>query len=409
MMHAPQIDNLIQTFQRNPQMADAVGIAALLDVWELLKQIEVQGDDELRTLWLVADRGRIDDFADFEEYLAEGAVENRKEFEEEWLLYYPYPEKWYLLSVLEYRGEVYFYFDNKLTFHYTPEQVAEHSCHIEPAFLEWLRARVSDALERLKADSKGYNAWLSENLSFHKRYGKILRNHLWEIYPKDKDDFAFCANPQPRDALAKICSRKPGEPEVIAVSKMTAADFYRYCGLCYNAVFYTTESEPLSPKEKYLQHADGRDCGLRNIEEESTEAFENWFRYDAHCGGHPWEIARGGNSTHISLYVVKTEDGWSLRLAGKSRVRAPETLAMALALQAADAPFVLQDAEALFAMSQGADFLGIVPDFVPPRYCDGRFPEEDRIIDFMQLWTEQHDEIVSRAQWYPLSEWKLKR
>ena len=50
----------------------------------------------------------------------------------------------------------------------------------------------------------------------------------------------------------------------------------------------------------------------------------------------------------------------------------------------------------------GNHYIGIVPDYIIPRYCHSFFPEEDRIIDFMDLGYEQDEIIIASAYWYPL-------
>ena len=125
------------------------------------------------------------------------------------------------------------------------------------------------------------------------------------------------------------------------------------------------------------------------------------------CGGHPWEICRGGNSTHISLYVSSDENGWYLRLEGSSRARVIETIIIAIALYRHNIPFILGKAEEIFRMASGIDYIGIVPETVTPRYCHGYFPADDRITDFMNLGTEKCHEIIYAAYWYPLPELKL--
>jgi hypothetical protein len=182
-----------------------------------------------------------------------------------------------------------------------------------------------------------------------------------------------------------------------------AADFYRFCEIGYDANgYFSDKKEKLTPKEKYLAMADGRDCKLRNIDENSVEEFLKWHEHGSHCGGHPWEICRGGNSTHISLYLHRDKLGWLLRLAGSSSARVVETVKMALALYKNGIPFTLDQAEEIFRMITGIDFIGIVPDTVFPRYCHSLFPKEDRIIDFMNLPFEKTDEVVKRATWYPI-------
>ncbi|MCL4415204.1 MAG: hypothetical protein M1365_00665, partial [Actinobacteria bacterium] len=162
-----------------------------------------------------------------------------------------------------------------------------------------------------------------------------------------------------------------------------------------------------APKKKYLAMADGRDCGLTKLDENSKTAFLNWYKNDSHCGGHPWEICRGGNSTHISLFLYQVENGWKLRLAGSSRARIIETVKMALAFYINKTPFVLEKAEEIFRMIKGIDFIGIVPETIIPRYCHGFFPDEDRINDFMNLGFERIEEIIKKSYWYPIKEVRL--
>jgi hypothetical protein len=191
---------------------------------------------------------------------------------------------------------------------------------------------------------------------------------------------------------------------------MTAALFFRVCEICYDANNYFKErTSAMSPLEKYLAMADGRDAGLRSIDSESAEAFHEWFTEGRTAGAHPWEICRGGNSTHISLFVSVHEDQWFFRLAGSSIVRVEETVRMAVALHENNIPFELTDDEEIVRMVTGTDYVGIVPEKVTPRYCHSLFPKEDRIIDFMNLGWEKEivPKIIEKAFWYPLDEIKL--
>ena len=67
-------------------------------------------------------------------------------------------------------------------------------------------------------------------------------------------------------------------------------------------------------------------------------------------------------------------------------------------------PFELSNAEEIVQMISGTDFIGIVPNGVTPRYCHGMFPNEDRIIDFMNLDNDERTqmEIIGKSFWYPL-------
>jgi hypothetical protein len=150
--------------------------------------------------------------------------------------------------------------------------------------------------------------------------------------------------------------------------------------------------------------ADGRDGGLRELEEDSPTAFQGWYHSSAGLGSHPWEICRGGNSTHVSIYISDMKGKWKVRLAGSSIVRVQETVKMAVALYDNNVPFELSDAENILRMVTGNDFIGIVPEYIFPRYCHRFFPKEDQIIDFMNLGYDKDktSKMVEKTYWYPL-------
>lgn len=103
-----------------------------------------------------------------------------------------------------------------------------------------------------------------------------------------------------------------------------------------------------------------------------------WICDEGHCGGHPWEIAMGGNSTHISLSPVLEEDGWFWGIRGTAWTRNAETCRGYLAL----------------------DRVGIVPQGIVPAYCRKLFPDEI-VIDYFNLHLDMGSRAVSRIHWYP--------
>jgi hypothetical protein len=78
-----------------------------------------------------------------------------------------------------------------------------------------------------------------------------------------------------------------------------------------------------------------------------------------------------------------------------------ETVKMAAAFYKNNVPFELRDAEAIYRMITGTDYIGIVPETVFPRYCHSLFPKEDKIVDFMQLRTKKKAGLIKKAYWYP--------
>jgi hypothetical protein len=162
--------------------------------------------------------------------------------------------------------------------------------------------------------------------------------------------------------------------------------------------------------EKYRSMADGRDEGLLELPIDNREAFAKWVR-NRRGGGHPFEICRGGNSTHISLHVLGSEKGLQLRLSGFSTARAVETARMAIALFEHQVPFVLAMKNEMLEMIMGEDFVGIVPDDIGLGYNHEDFPDHDRVYSFAHLWMikELGGDLVKKIRWYPIPRLSLNQ
>lgn len=408
-MKAPEVDLFLAYSQQNPLVEDKDCEEKLMAIFDLMCEIQEQGDDEMRSIWIEADRGSIDDFGSFEEYQEENIVETDEEFKEYWLSYYPDRKKWYSFSVTRFQGIAYFYFDFKLIFKLFSDEKTYRESSRDIEFINWLYFQVDSAVARLKVSSEEYNIYIAQNLPYQKRLGRILRKDLWEIFQEEKMAFASNLPKETIDILEKVVIQSTGDLTSLELEKLTAGDFFRYCQIGYDANnCFKNNNGRLSAKEKYLKMADGRDCGLTQVDEESAIAFNNWYDHESRCGGHPWEIFRGGNSTHISLFVERKQTGWLLRLAGSSSIRVIETVKMAKALYQAKVPFYLQQSKEILRMVTGQDYIGIVPETIIPQYCSRHFPAEDQIIDFMNLGMENKNEIIQKTFWYPEPTVKLK-
>ena len=156
----------------------------------------------------------------------------------------------------------------------------------------------------------------------------------------------------------------------------------------------------------YIDNADGRDDGLLELEEESAEAFSDWYHNRKYRGGHPWEVCRGGNSTHISLYANHDDEGWYLSLAGSSYGRSVETIKFYTALAKQGIPIYLYDSAGIVSRLTEVDYIGIVPDEVFPRYCSMMFPDA-KVFDFMHLPDENTNQVIVATDWYPVPQARL--
>jgi len=371
----------------------------LLDeLFELLKVFKGRGDRNVVEMWLCAERGTIEDFGDYEEAKEYGDVESYEEFEALWKCYYPEAVEWYNFAALD---------DQEI--HYRAvflgqQQVIEQDFRVTDdgwetnisEFINWMIEEVKGVLKAVRNGT--YNNWVQKELPPQHRTGTVLIKHFWDTYPDAKEQFFHDITGQEIQSFVEYIREQPKEYDEIQgrLRNMTANRFFEYCALGYAANRY--ERAQGSPKEQYYAIADGRDEGLFEIDPDSEQAWDEWFHHRKRCGGHPWEVVAGGNSTHIDLFVHSDNGGYTLMLAGSSYGRTIETVKFYLALRQEGLPVYLVDGMNLVNRLLGEERIGIVPTGVTPKYCHSMFKGDD-IIDFMNLPEDYTDDFIAKCVW----------
>lgn len=408
-LYTPQVDYYINTlghldyFNPNRSVIYDDETYRLLDLLfqklELIEQCPTS--DGVWELWLQAERGPIEAFGSFKEIQEEEVVSTYQEYIELWKESYPDERSWYLFtavnrSEIAYRG-VLLGHRQVISQEATPQEGFPLDIH---DFVQWLVDSVDDCIVRLKAGT--YNKEVEDSLPPQHRTGYILQKDFWSLFPEVREEVHGSFRPNELVSFFNYVEEQiqNGDTPKGRFYSMTAADFFHFCALGYAANDYSDQH--LSPRDQYLKHADGRDEGLRDIPPDDATAFEAWLNGDR-GGGHPWEICRGGNSTHIDLIPWKDESGYYLVLAGHSWGRTVEIIKFFLALRNAGIPVILREAKALSDRMSGEEKMGIVPDGVFPRYCDSYFPGE-HIIDFINLPDENRAELAKLCVWQPIPE-----
>ena len=172
---------------------------------------------------------------------------------------------------------------------------------------------------------------------------------------------------------------------------MTANDYFAYCKIAYLSGQRKDDhiDEKLSGRQMYELYADGRDEGLLEIAGDSKEEFADWIdgkHPQKTIGGHPWEIKRGGNTTHIDLSVSRprySKEGFVVHLRGRSFNRLKETICMFLGIHKAGLPITIDDPEGIRKRLLGQDNIGIVPHFHSLHRANQHFHEHDSVYDVM--------------------------
>ncbi len=233
---------------------------------------------------------------------------------------------------------------------------------------------------------------------------------IWLSYPLNRRSGIICASlvkELPLDIrridrdLGKTKSKKfiqlveQGEitnERQAVVPSMTANDYFKYCKTAYLFGQEKDEhiDESLSGREMYRRYADGRDEGLLDIDGNSGKEFADWIdgkHPKRNRGGHPWEVKRGGNTTHIDLFVRRPDyhekTGFIVGLRGRSSGRLRETICMFLGIHAAGLPITIDDPEGIRKQLLGQDNIGIVPCFDSLHRANQNFHEHESVYDVM--------------------------
>lgn len=393
MLNSAQMDNYCHFYDGRKTKFNKKTLELIDQLFELINQIKPCGDDDLHTLWFSLKYKPIKD-EEGETYIDKYAEENI----------------WYKLSTICYKNverkvKVIAINNNIIMQYISDEDNTGYEEDISELIL-CLIEKVNTIINMMKKDE--YNNYISKNLSYLKRYGTITREDYYKIYENEKEEYLKDISKSEIEEFEKLINEQSNKKEIRnKLEKITANDFYNACYLGYTENQYK-DVQKYTPKEAYYKYADGRDEGLKEIDINSAEEFSNWYFDQTRYGGHPWEISRGGNSTHIDLGVINEKGKWYYFLRGKSFGRSIETIKFYLALTRKGLPVYLEDGQEILNRLLGKDKIGIVPDFVIPRYCESEFPEE-KILDFIHLpYDEKKEKMIEYVVWQDIEKQYLK-
>ena len=237
------------------------------------------------------------------------------------------------------------------------------------------------------------------------RFGVVPKAIIWKYYPDTYRVDTELGKTPVRDFIKHVRAYRFREEYGGQHQQMTLALFLRYCKVAYlaNADRFKGAIEGMSGLEMYRRLADGRDEGLTELPAKSADAFAKWY-HSGRGGGHPWEIYRGGNTTHIDLGVNERQKGWSVYLGGSSTRRMAETVRIALALVESGLPVEIHDADHLMLRLLGTDNVGIIPDYVMNHRAADHFDEADKVFDCTHLYDlPRYNRILPFITWKPLA------
>jgi hypothetical protein len=264
--------------------------------------------------------------------------------------------------------------------------------HDSPVIWEPLIKSAQAWLKIVKRNWIKANKRVQVEYPLNRRYGTVsntlINESLPDIYHLSKE-------------LGKASSRKFirlveegyfNKTENTIVQSMTASDYFKYCRIAYMAGKRPDDKvdESLSGKELYQLYADGRHEGLLEIGINSEQEFSDWIdgkHPKKDSGGHPWEIKRGGNTTHIDLSVFRPRysdnKGFQVELTGQSIGRLKETIQMFLALHQTKIPITIAEPEGIRKRLLSLDNIGIVPHYNSLHRANQHFQKNQDVYDVL--------------------------
>jgi len=399
--YAPQVENMMYMMRDKCVLSKPEDLKLMDELFEVLSAIQGEGIDDVRRVWLSAERGPIEAIGKFEDY-QDQEIKTYEDYENMWLLQYPDERNWYQVVAVQYKGSRAVAINNEaaITTDACYENHFPFDVDVKP-FMRWLINGCKQVITMLREGT--YNDYLEMYLPIKHRTGTILRHDYWQAYPNCKqNDMEDLAEDEINEFLAMMEGVEETPEPTGTIKEMTAQLFFDACALGYKANGMADVG--MTAVELYEKYADGRDEGITEISADSSEVFSDWYHNRKSHGGHPWEVVRGGNSTHVDLYVYPVGDAYFFKVAGDHR--RGEAIRFYLAIRKAGFPVTINHGRQLADALVGTDKIGIVPEGVFPRYCEGRFPEE-RIIDFMNLGKEDEEKLAEYIKWQPLPEIRL--
>lgn len=236
------------------------------------------------------------------------------------------------------------------------------------------------------------NKMVQEEFPLKYRYGTVPHSLIRDTFPNSFRLDKQLGKRKARQFIRLVENNYFMGYECGIVQTMTAKDFFDYCKIAYLAAADKKRQvdDSLSGKALYKIYADGRHEGLLDIDPNSESEFSDWLdgtHPKRDRGGHPWEIKRGGNTTHIGLRVTRpswsSKEKFKIELYGGSSIRLVESIKMFLAIYEAGLPITINDATGIRKRLLGQDHIGIVPNYDSLHRANQQFSEEDAVYDVL--------------------------
>lgn len=405
---APTIDN-IRNYNLNPLTVDEE-TTKLLDymfnnlITNIKYDVKDREEDYYFEFYYHTTRGTIEDYESFEDCVDYYGISTFEEYKNLWNKEYPDEDYWYYFEFRKvvYDNEKYYLasINNRIILNVDPlnatgwrenrTSLVNVLCEVVEDFIKF--ARIED-----------YNEYVEKNLDYELREGLLLLKDYWVIKPEDKKEyFDKLSNININDFIQR--ANKQSVDNLCLMENMTANKYYEICKIAYNAI--SKGNDNISAKELFYKNADGRDQGLRNINGDSIEEFENWYVENCYHFDHAFEILPGRSFYRGDLWIDNDGNGYYLRLSGNNFWTSLDVIKIYVELIKNNIPVILHDAELITQRLLGESFMAIIPK---GKITYGyQHILNKHLIDSMHLPKENRELFIKKIIWEEIPRLEFK-
>ena len=384
----------------------------LVEIQCQFKRLAVMGDDEYRGFYIEVPRPTQEDWGDAEELLASGEYDSREAFLADWLAFNPMETLWFHVASSRYGDSRSIRVTDRKHTHFIITNCSK--CTDAEPDDTWYRenlTRLFDYLERMidviVANPDGFNDYVTHNLPYQQRIGRIAQKDFNRIVPK------FKIEEEDRETAIKALEDSVHGRSVPLLETMTIRKYCTYFRIA-NEVYEAYHRKPGFRGRIYTDPQDVPE-ELRDVVYYKRKKFVDvteMYDIDSQEDFMRFATDHYGELGLSRLNVFASHDrqqGWKIVVSNSYSANAGLAIEVATTLYKAGAPLLIYDAEKLLRILLEEDYVRLVPD----SYHNYMGYQEEGIVYELPweyecsddansvLTKEQYQAIISNAEWQP--------
>lgn len=302
--------------QLNPVFTTEKIVSEIKLLFDLLKNnyTNVSKDDDTNcyVMFFRALKGKYTDDETYKNCLKYNEIEEAQFIKNNWNIDYPNRYKWFSLVFYHtfYNDINYFafYLDHRQIFSISDEKFSSY---------DWRHSYILKPIKKIVKEhiklcaNNEFEIMFDKTFGYEKRRGIIEFKKVWEFYPSLKKKYLY----QLRKLNLKKVFDEAYKDDITYFSKMSSGKYFDICKIGYLGVDKTINKQ-IDSKTLFYKKADGRTLGLENIDINSEEEFDKWFKEHGVSPDHCFEIFPGRSFYRGDLYICNNGKEYYLELSG---------------------------------------------------------------------------------------------